>query len=221
MPFQTPNAIYVTVGTRWWRLKPSKFRSLARRVTADPLPTPTPTTWTYFGRVLKGRPRGLPDDDPKRPILRPEGWQQADWFAALDAMDLREERFTWGAIAFDITAAKAIATAADLPVQRAVPTEDWWAGSRKLIRVLPARVKSVKLDKPVIMATLVDAQGPFQVLIDGNHRATKGLEQGLKVPYVVLDVRLTLKAMENTMFVRSIRRRMQAHLRTSLTPPVR
>lgn len=214
MPFATPKVVYVNVGDRWWRLKPSRIREYAKRITAG-ASVLSERGLTNYGRFLANRPRGLVDGDASRPILRPRDWTNADWLAALDAMDLRDERFTWGGIQFDIPRAKAIATAAGLEVRQGVPEEDWWAGSRAFIRVLPQRVAEVKQDRPVIFATLVDTDGPFRVLIDGNHRATRAMQKGQEIPYVTLSVRQTLDAMTKSPFIKSIRRRMTAHIKAN------
>jgi len=211
--FAIPHVVFIHMEERWWRLRPSQLRHLARAALMGKITPGLLSRWiTSCGRLIPPPPAEV-QLRAGVAVLAPAGWGPAEWHAALDALDLRDERFAWDAVEFDIPKAKALAVQGRNPVRQAIPVEAWWAGARGRIRVRSVRVEEVRQDRPLIFATLVDAEGPFRILIDGNHRATRALQAQTAVPYVVLSMRQTLRCMSRAPVGYRVRRQMAAYCR--------
>jgi len=204
VPFNIPDVVNVEQAGRWWRLKPARLDRAGKLFLHQGHPL-TPQQWTSLGRLVAGPPRDLharsePTEaspllqgDASRRIVHPGHWDPVSWHQVLAHLDLREEWYTFQGYSFDVRCAKFLATRAHLSVQHKQPDESWWAAGRALIQVDPARLPRVDMTKPVLFGTLADRQGLFQWLIDGNHRATRGLHEKVSVPYVVLPPHLTVQ----------------------------
>jgi hypothetical protein len=103
------------------------------------------------------------------------------------------ERFRFGSLSFDIE--KALRLAGALPAEKAKPTYGWIFG----IRIDKEHAANADLSKPVLFATLVMQDKSLQdynLLIDGNHRVKKAVDEGKEVLVKVLGIEDTLRVLE-------------------------
>jgi hypothetical protein len=101
--------------------------------------------------------------------------------------------FDYGPLRFNIN--KAMALAADhgkYPIRMQRPTPDWIGPG---IEIDSRYVNAADLTKPVIFAILVQNGQQWSVLIDGNHRVARALQEQASLPIVTLDLVDTLKVM--------------------------
>lgn len=158
-----------------------------------------------WAKLLKRTPRGVKteiDGDNRRVWAAGNlGFVRGmvtreDWRQAVIHLDVRAERFHFASFVFDISMAKRLARRHGSKIRTAVPTEDWWTGLRPAIRVNPEHLAAeLDMSKPIIFGTLLSSPR-LTLLLDGNHRATRAMQQGLEIPYVILTFQQTLKTIQ-------------------------
>lgn len=215
--FNLPQHVEVYAEGRWWWLRNSAFQHVAQQRRAG-----RQLAVSAFGRPLRARQFILPPENHPRyplagsvevPRLWADGLPPQLWQRALDLMDLRPEVFKYKTLRFDIVRAKGLALRLGLPVESAVPTEDWWHNARSGIRVDPTKIDAVVLDKPCIFIELATHNQQFKILADGNHRATRGLQEDQPVRFVTIPLTHSWRALEGTPKMDEARRALKWHAR--------
>jgi len=103
------------------------------------------------------------------------------------------ERFFFGQLVFDVV--KAMEISKSLPIQNGKPTYGWIFGRR----INKEHAAKADLSKPVLFATLLTPGKDikeYNLLIDGNHRVKRAVDENKEVLVQVLGIENTLRILE-------------------------